>query len=420
MGIGLTKIIVNDNLEMSLTTLQIQYTSAVKVYNQALTVVSTLNSSIVSTQTNINAKKTEITNLQAKLASMTVTKQRATIQAQIYTVQLALNKLNKSLVNLQTLYVSAITDQQKKKDLMDGLAIQLANAQAAIVTPPTLVITPAPVAPVVPVVHVVPAAPVAPTQIFKRALLVGVNYVGTQYELAGCINDVKNMKTQLQTFFPSLTDSNITLLTDETTVKPTKANILSNISTLLSGLKPGENVMFHFSGHGGRIIDKNGDEVSGYDSCIYPLNGSSLETISDDELRTALATKVPIGCKCLTVLDSCHSGSAVDLRYLWETTPTGGLTYTEDKKYEKTNGDVLFLSGAKDTQTAADTVDTTSRPCGALTWALLDTWRTYGPAIKTKYLLADVRKFLKDRGYSQVPMLSTGKYIDLQTVFTLG
>ena len=29
----------------------------------------------------------------------------------------------------------------------------------------------------------------------KRALLVGINYVGTQYELNGCVNDVQSIKT---------------------------------------------------------------------------------------------------------------------------------------------------------------------------------------------------------------------------------
>ncbi len=389
-----------------MVSLQTQYNNALKNYNDAQKNLAELNNKLSITMSDISKTQNEIGMIQTKLRKSRTSFERNNLQTQLRNLETTLNNLKKQQTTFQKLISLATIDVQNKKKVMESLASQLGLSQASVIThisSPTL-----------------PASPVIPSQVFKRALLVGINYVDTPYELAGCINDVKNMKTQLQTFFPSLTDSNITLLTDETTDKPTKANILSNIASLLSGLKPGENVMFHFSGHGGRIVDKNGDEVSGYDSCIYPLNGTTLETISDDELRSALATNVPAGCKCFTVLDSCHSGSAVDLRYLWETTPSGGLTYTEDKKYEKTKGDVLFLSGARDNQTAADTVDTTNRPCGALTWALLDTWRTYGPAIKTKYLLSDVRKFLKDRGYSQVPMLSTGKYIDLQTVFTLG
>jgi hypothetical protein len=358
-----------------------------------------LNDQLTTTSANITKTQNDIGMIQTKLAKTRIASERTTLQTQLRTLQTTLNNLRKLQTNLQKSIVNATIDLQNKKKLMESLGSQVAIAQANVIT-----LVPAPVV-------------ASPTPVFKRALLIGINYVNTNYELAGCINDVKNMKTQLETFFPKLTD--ITLITDETEVKPTKANIVNAINTLVSGLKPGENIMFHYSGHGGLIRDKNGDEVSGYDSCIYPLNGTTLETMSDDELRTLLAARVPVGSKCLAILDSCHSGTAVDLRYLWETTPSGSLVYTENKAYVKTDGDVLFLSGARDDQTAADTVDVTGRPCGALTWALLDTWKAYGPAIKTKYLLADVRKFLKERGYSQVPELSTGKYIDLQTVFDL-
>jgi hypothetical protein len=259
-------------------------------------------------------------------------------------------------------------------------------------------------------------APVVPG--LKRALLVGINYVGTAYELYGCINDATNMMAQLQSYFPACKDYR--LITDETAEKPTRANILAAIDWLTAGLRPGENVMLHFSGHGGLVRDKNGDEVTGLDSCIYPVNGSRLETILDDELRTALAMRIPAGSKCLVILDCCHSGTAVDLRYQWQAPAAGTLTYREDTKYAKTAGAVLFLSGCRDTQTAADTVGKDNRPCGALTMALLETWKEYGAAIKLKYLLWDVRKFLRDYGYSQVPELTTGNFMDMNGVFDLG
>ena len=253
----------------------------------------------------------------------------------------------------------------------------------------------------------------------KRVLTVGINYVGTQYALAGCINDVKNIEAQLKTYFPKCKEYRS--LTDEAAnpLKPTRKNILDGIAWLVAGLKAGENVVFHFSGHGGLLRDINGDEVSGMDSCIYPLNGKNMETISDDELRAQLAAKIPAGSKCFVVLDCCHSGSAVDLRCAWQAPQPNTLTYTEDKRYPKSAGTILFLSGCHDTQTAADTVGKDNKPCGALTMALLDTWRQYGAAIKTKYLLWDVRDYLKTNGYDQIPQLSSGTYFDPNTVFDL-
>jgi hypothetical protein len=251
----------------------------------------------------------------------------------------------------------------------------------------------------------------------KRVLLVGINYINTNYELAGCINDVVNMETQLRTFFPKC--SSYKMITDTTVEKPTRANILTAIDLLVSGLRPGENVFFQYSGHGGTVRDKNGDEASGFDSCIYPINNGEMEVITDDEIRSRLAAKIPAGCKCFIVLDACHSGTAVDLRYKWETPAAGKISYTEDKKYIKLNGTIIFLSGCQDTQTAADTADENWRPCGALSWALLETWKTYGQGIKLKYLLWDVREFLKSKGYTQIPQLTSGNYLDMNSVFDL-
>lgn len=256
-----------------------------------------------------------------------------------------------------------------------------------------------------------------PPQGLKRALFVGINYLDTPYALAGCINDVTNMSQQMKTFFPKCTEHRI--LTDTAVIKPTKANIMAHFNWLLNGLKPGENVLFHYSGHGGLICDTNGDEVSGYDDCIYPINGNTIEVITDDELRSQLAMKIPAGSKCFVILDACHSGTAVDLRCLWDTPAPRSLTYTEDKSYAKTAGTIMFLSGCSDSQYSADTVDKNGRPCGALTMALLDTWKRYGPAIKFKYILWDIRDYLKTNGYDQVPQLSTGNYMDPNSVFDL-
>ena len=264
-----------------------------------------------------------------------------------------------------------------------------------------------------------PRPPLPPIQQgLVRAALIGINYLRTPYELAGCINDVVDMQNILQRFYPGCKDYR--LITDQTDVKPTRANILTMIDWLVKDLKPGQNVYFHFSGHGGRVRDTNGDEVTGLDSCIYPLNGGRMETITDDELRTLLAARIPAGSKAFVVLDCCHSGTAVDLRYLWAAPAATSLSYAEDKKYAALPGTVVFLSGCQDVQVAADTADGNGRPCGALTMALRETWSAYGAAIRMKHLLWDVRKYLRDRRYTQIPQLSTGSKIDPNQVLDLG
>lgn len=295
----------------------------------------------------------------------------------------------------------ARTQLQQAQNVLVAARAALVAAQAAAAAVPAPAPAPAP-------------APTGPKGLV-RALCVGINYRGTAYELYGCINDANNLATQLRTFFP--TAGEIRTITDDTATKPTKAAILAGLDWLVAGLTAGQNVVFHFSGHGGRVRDTNGDEASGLDSCIY---AQGMATITDDELRAALATRVPAGCKCLVILDSCHSGTAVDLRYRWQAPSATQLTYTEAAAYPKTAGSVLFLSGCRDEEYAMDTVAKDDRPCGAMTMALLDTWRTYGPAIKLKYVLWDIRKYLKDNGYSQVPQLETGMFQDMNVPWDLG
>jgi hypothetical protein len=249
----------------------------------------------------------------------------------------------------------------------------------------------------------------------KKALLIGINYIeNPNNRLNGCINDINNIETKLRNTNPNSIEYR--KLSDNQTnssLKPTRKNIIDGINWLVSGLKNGESVFFHYSGHGGLTLDKSKDERSGFDSCIYPIANGRIEMITDDELRAILVNKIPSGCKCFAILDCCHSGSALDLRYMYSAPEYGKIIVSQDNKYPKTLGTVLFLSGCQDNQTAADTVDVKNMPSGALTNALLDVWATYGINIKFKYLLWDIRTSLKKSGYDQIPQLSCSNGIEL-------
>lgn len=347
--------------------------------------VATAQAAVASAQANLNAVQARITALQVTLASLNTALAAAKTPTQR-------TSISRQITNTQNQVRQEQTRQTAAQAALTAAQTRLTAAQAALAAATTPVRTG-----------------------LVRALCVGINYRSSAYELAGCINDANNLAGQLNTFFP--TAGEIRVLSDDTETKPTKANILAAINWLTTGLVAGQNVLFHFSGHGGRVRDTSGDEATGLDSCMFALG---METITDDELRSALAARIPAGSKCLVLLDCCHSGTAVDLRYRWQTPASGQLTYTEVPAYPKTPGSVIFLSGCRDTEYAMDTVGKDDRPCGAMTMALLDTWRTYGAGIKLKYLLWDVRKYLKDNGYSQVPQLETGLFQDMNTVWNLG
>ena len=255
----------------------------------------------------------------------------------------------------------------------------------------------------------------------KRVLLIGINYIeDSNNKLNGCINDIINIENKLRITNPECVEYR--KLSDDLTdplLKPTRKNIIDGINWLVKGLKSGESVFFHYSGHGGLTLDLSGDEISGNDSCIYPINNGNIEMIIDDELKTRLVNKIPIGSKCFAVLDCCHSGSGLDLRFNINCPNPDKLVITQLNNYPKTKGSVIFLSGCLDTQTSADTVNSVNEPTGALTNALLDTWNNYGIDIKFKHMLWDVRNLLQTRGYEQIPQLSSGNSFNVNNIFSL-
>jgi hypothetical protein len=255
----------------------------------------------------------------------------------------------------------------------------------------------------------------------KKALLIGINYIADpNNRLNGCINDVLAIQKQLNKYYPLCT--NIRILTDDKpnpATQPTRKNILDGIAWLLADLKPGDNIYIHYSGHGGLMRDRNRDETSGMDSCIYPICNNKIEVILDDELKALLANKIPKGCKCFAVFDCCHSGTSLDLRYNINCPTYGTIVFTQDNKQTATNGSVILLSGCTDAQTAADTVNKVGVPSGALTNALLDIWNTYGVNIKLKHLLWNMRKLLQTQGYPQIPQLSCGNNLNIDSIFDL-
>lgn len=255
----------------------------------------------------------------------------------------------------------------------------------------------------------------------KRALLVGINYIGTPYRLNGCINDVVNVEAFLKTLgyteFIKYTD-------DDSTKLPTRNNILIGFLNLLKDVKAGDELWFHYSGHGVLQRDINRDEVSGQDSCICPSDFMRTGFITDDIIRANLAVKVPAGVKLVIVLDACHSGTGADLRFKCDDNsylkrgvrvprtfnPNDWLinqTISELRNYSLTNGDVFLISGCADTQTSADAL-IQNKWAGALTFSFLALLRL-NPNYVWNNFLKDLNCFLKVSGYSQRPVLSCGR-----------
>lgn len=224
----------------------------------------------------------------------------------------------------------------------------------------------------------------------RKALLFGLNYIGTPNELNGCINDVLN----LQTFLVEkceYEEKNIQLCTDLTAQKPTRSTMQMLLQALVEGAEAGDTLLIHYSGHGARIRDQSRDESDGVDEVLVPLDYNTAGLITDDWMFQSILTKVPAGVTLWLFMDCCHSGTILDLKYnyksacrlkkgrLVKNAPykpvewTDQFSFSMERSRELTPGaQVYMFSGALDREYASDAV-IQNLPQGAFTHALLQT-----------------------------------------------
>ena len=101
--------------------------------------------------------------------------------------------------------------------------------------------------------------------------------------------------------------------------QPTKSNILRAMHWLVKDARPNDSLFFHYSGHGGQTRDLDGDEDDGYDEVIYPVDFRTHSHITDDEMHRIMVQPLSAGVRLTAIFDSCHSGTALDLPYIYST-----------------------------------------------------------------------------------------------------
>lgn len=295
----------------------------------------------------------------------------------------------------------------------------------------------------------------------KKALLVGINYFGSKNELRGCVNDVKNMSLFLNQYYGYSYDNMVMLTDDQQDYQriPTRQNIINAMQWLVRDARPNDSYFFHISSHGGLVPDQDGDEEDGFDSCIYPVDFERAGPIIDDEMHDIMVKALPPGCKLTALFDCCHSGTALDLPFvystkgvvkepnLWKDAGSGALQAFVDyergniggaisavsgifKKVTKSNtgnrdkiiqskmspADVVSLSGCKDDQTSADATEA-GKNTGAMSWAFISVL-SQNSSQSYLSLLNNMRSLLSAK-YSQKPQLSASHPQDMNIAFIL-
>lgn len=247
-----------------------------------------------------------------------------------------------------------------------------------------------------------------------KALLVGINKYADA-PLAGCVNDVTDMADFLVKSC-GFNSANIRLLVDK---RATTEAIKARLEWLVSDLKAGDRIYFHFSGHGAQAPTRNPKgEVDGLDEVICPVDfdWEDKRMIRDDDF-IRIFLKIPAGVTAVWVSDSCHSGDlSRDASWLGGRKPRfmpqpediqwRMRAVVENKipvKVKVTVPNIALISGCRSDQTSAD-ASFKSRSNGALTYHLLQELRS-NPDASLEVLVNKVRAALKKAKFTQVPQL---------------
>jgi len=267
-----------------------------------------------------------------------------------------------------------------------------------------------------------------PKQLFmkNKALLVGINqYPNPGNNLRGCINDIMDMEYCIAEKNKVYPKENIKKLTNQ---HATKKGIIEQIHWLIEGVVPGDQILFHYSGHGAQLPTQHHQwEKDGLDEiiCPYDFDGRPQTALSDKEFA-GLFAQIPAGVHFVWISDSCH---AQDLSRDPQITSTKGSKDTLYRTYRghEAHQQVVtlaspaplplhgaLLSACTSEELSADAyID--HRFNGAFTHYLIKNLNQISASISMETLIKLVNKDLERNGYDQNPQ-SEG-LLDQQSFF---
>ncbi|XP_055389041.1 metacaspase-3-like [Condylostylus longicornis] len=91
--------------------------------------------------------------------------------------------------------------------------------------------------------------------------------------------------------------------------------------------------------------------MDGFDETIMPMDYKKKGHIIDDDVFAYLVAPLKSGVRLTCLMDCCHSGSAMDLPFIWN-----GSKRKWDREWKPkfAAGDVQLFSGCADEESSAD------------------------------------------------------------------
>lgn len=277
----------------------------------------------------------------------------------------------------------------------------------------------------------------------RRALITGINRFSDRDAppLNGCVNDARGVAELLNGTY-GFGSNDVRLLLDG---QATKSAFLDGLDWLVSGARPGDQLVLFTSSHGSHIPDVDRDEDDEEDEVLIAHDHDwERSVLVDDEIARHIV-RLPRGASLVSLWDTCHSGTMNDAgRCAEEHRARGvrrpvakdgyrpGVTNVTGKYLPRPKGldlrasmagrrsmdgggpkaarsrpstwaaiDTLTLGACRDDETAAD-ASFDGRYAGAFTHALLGAVRQ-GPDATWADVFARAKREVKRGGFDQTP-----------------
>jgi len=156
----------------------------------------------------------------------------------------------------------------------------------------------------------------------KKALVIGVDYAGSDAELRGPVNDALRWtevlakqcgfpRAGIVTMIDEYPSGELVEEDDEQYSRPTKEGILEALDWLVEDVAEGDAILFVFSGHGAQVPDSFASDSERLQQAICPVDWDEFDwgvvpyrLITDDVLHRYFA-RLPPGALLTIVLDAC-------------------------------------------------------------------------------------------------------------------
>lgn len=245
---------------------------------------------------------------------------------------------------------------------------------------------------------------------------VGINNYPTS-PLRGCVNDVLHLDDMLAA--AKWKPTNAYRLFDG---GATQAMIRTGMRWLMQ--QRTQTLIFQYSGHGTILRDQSGDEPSGIDGALCPVDYAAGRYILDDELG-AMAEMLAPGQRLILLLDCCYSGASqrggaigmIRNLFNWRTRKRfvrteavipGDAEYDARKKVTFNDSDSILIATAQPNE-LCDDAWIAGQYRGAGTYALMLAWSKLGLKASYEDVMALANTWLGDNGHTHRVMFGGKK-----------